>query len=509
MSPIPALYPRQTSKRMQLFEPGKLIGEGAFARVFESKCGKVALKYISSTVSQERYAEEIKIMRFVTDRIRNDSFLAFIGTLDFLVDDRVLVVELLSGGTLFNRIVNGKKKFTEKIAKRIFGELILALSELHAHDCIHLDLKPENLVYQSEAVESSLKILDFGNAIILNKKVEEWPLICSNEEVLRGTLSYSAPETLGGEVQNSRLYSPSADVWGLGCVLYCTLIGYMPFYAPNKTSQNIMVEKIMKGKYEPMTGSAWQSISKAGKSMIQKMLVVKRTDRPTCIELLSDPWLMSDAPAIKVIKVSVDATAAIPHPILSSHPSTPKTPMSLDESLLQRPKVYQESDSPCVDLSSIIQSHLGHADVEHGVELSNSAYLARLRWIWLLPGIKRRLMKRVFILRQQRAILDAFHSVSASSSSLSNDSISTPLATAVPLPSPSLVPSDSPSPLLLKIQRSPISPPHHPHLEENDLAEFARTLRVHFSANKISATGLTETEFLSLGEEPKRVIPLG
>ena len=57
-----------------------------------------------------------------------------------------LVMELVSGGELFDRIVE-KGSYTEKDASILIKKVVDAISYLHGKGIVHRDLKPENLLY--------------------------------------------------------------------------------------------------------------------------------------------------------------------------------------------------------------------------------------------------------------------------------------------------------------------------------------------------------------------------
>ena len=74
-----------------------------------------------------------------------------------------LVMELLSGGELFDRIVE-KENYSEKEASDTIRPIVDALRYCHEQGIIHRDLKPENLLYCNDEEMSSIKITDFGLA---------------------------------------------------------------------------------------------------------------------------------------------------------------------------------------------------------------------------------------------------------------------------------------------------------------------------------------------------------
>jgi [calcium/calmodulin-dependent protein kinase] kinase len=103
----------------------------------------------------------------------------------------------------------------EALARKYFQDAVSGLSYLHSHNVIHGDIKPENLLISGDG---SIKICDFG----LSRMFEG-----GNDELQRspGTPVYTAPECCSG------LYYRGcpADIWALGCTLYCMVFGRYPF----------------------------------------------------------------------------------------------------------------------------------------------------------------------------------------------------------------------------------------------------------------------------------------
>lgn len=98
-----------------------------------------------------------------------------------------LVMELLHGGDLFDRIVQ-KGKYTEDESRRVIRRLLNALFYLYeVKNVVHRDLKPENILRVSRDSDIDVKLTDFG----LAKSVTEDGL-----KTFCGTPQYFAPEVL-------------------------------------------------------------------------------------------------------------------------------------------------------------------------------------------------------------------------------------------------------------------------------------------------------------------------
>ena len=80
-----------------------------------------------------------------------------------------LVMEYLPGGDLMNLLIE-KDILTEKEAKFYISELILAVESIHNLDCIHRDIKPDNILIDKNG---HIKLSDFGLAKISDKLYEK------------------------------------------------------------------------------------------------------------------------------------------------------------------------------------------------------------------------------------------------------------------------------------------------------------------------------------------------
>eukprot|EP00300_Choanocystis_sp_HF-7_P022519 c21841_g1_i1.p1 GENE.c21841_g1_i1~~c21841_g1_i1.p1 ORF type:complete len:454 (+),score=108.13 c21841_g1_i1:38-1399(+) len=188
----------------------------------------------------------------------------------------VMVLELLSGGELFDRIV-AREKYTENDARMVVASLFESVAYLHSHGIVHRDLKPENLIFDRPGDDATLKLTDFGFATIMepNKKLSS---PC-------GTPEYVAPEVL-----SDRPYDQSADMWSCGVITYILLCGYPPFYA--KTEKELF-QKILTRKFE-FHHKFWYKISPEAIDLINKLLELNPLKRLTAKQALQHPWLKTE-----------------------------------------------------------------------------------------------------------------------------------------------------------------------------------------------------------------------
>ncbi|KAJ7518562.1 hypothetical protein O6H91_21G074500 [Diphasiastrum complanatum] len=139
-----------------------------------------------------------------------------------------LVLELCSGGELFDRIVS-RERYSEAGAAAVVRQIANGLCSLHAAKIVHRDLKPENCLFLTPADDAPLKIMDFGLS-----HVEE---VTSPVVGMFGSVDYVAPEAL-----TRRSVLAASDMWSLGVILYILLCGYPPFHArTNREKQELIL----------------------------------------------------------------------------------------------------------------------------------------------------------------------------------------------------------------------------------------------------------------------------
>jgi serine/threonine protein kinase len=126
-----------------------------------------------------------------------------------------IVMELMSGGDLFDRI--GKKKaYSEADARDLIVKMLKSVAYCHQHRIAHCDMKPKNLLLMSDDNDSYIKLADFGFAARVHT-----PKSLSKQ---CGTPFFVAPEIL-----MRKGYDQAADMWSVGCIIYLLLSGNLPF----------------------------------------------------------------------------------------------------------------------------------------------------------------------------------------------------------------------------------------------------------------------------------------
>jgi calcium-dependent protein kinase len=139
------------------------------------------------------------------------------------------VVELLSGGQLYDRI-KAKYKFKAWEARTVIRSILSGLCEIHAKHIMHRDLKPENIIFRTEG-SFECSIADFGLAEFAD--TQEYLFVRC------GTPGYVAPEVINIKDMKAK-YDPICDIFSLGLIFHILLLGVSAF--PGKTYNEVLAQ---------------------------------------------------------------------------------------------------------------------------------------------------------------------------------------------------------------------------------------------------------------------------
>ena len=207
-----------------------LIGEGEMGQVWQATDTKlnrqVALKILPEAFATDpdrlaRFQREAQVLASL-----NHPNIAAIYGIEEQDDTRALVLELVEGPTLADRIAKGPIPVDEALP--IARQIAEALEAAHEAGVIHRDLKPANIKIRDDG---TVKVLDFGLAKALDPHPTGDPsqsptltAAATQMGVIMGTAAYMSPEQARGKVVDRR-----ADIWSFGVVLYEMLAGKRVF----------------------------------------------------------------------------------------------------------------------------------------------------------------------------------------------------------------------------------------------------------------------------------------
>ena len=216
------------------YESLKIIGRGAFGEVHvcrEIKTGKIyAVKKIKKDILlQKNQIIHIRSEQKFMSKVKSPWIVDLKAS--FQEDDYLyLVMEFCQGGDFMNLLIK-KDILSEDEARFYTAELILAVESIHKLDCIHRDIKPDNILIDKNG---HIKLSDFGLAkisenlgqspILYNKKNKKNRPTHQKNFSCVGTAYYVAPEVL-----KKTGYSEDIDWWSVGVIFFEMLVGYAPF----------------------------------------------------------------------------------------------------------------------------------------------------------------------------------------------------------------------------------------------------------------------------------------
>eukprot|EP01017_Pseudomicrothorax_dubius_P030828 TRINITY_DN3874_c0_g2_i1.p1 TRINITY_DN3874_c0_g2~~TRINITY_DN3874_c0_g2_i1.p1 ORF type:complete len:468 (-),score=110.18 TRINITY_DN3874_c0_g2_i1:124-1527(-) len=211
-----------------------------------------------------------------------------------------IVLELAPGGEVFDFLYN-TGRFSERVARFYFRQLISSLEYIHSQGITHRDLKPENLLFDENYC---LKLADFGFSTAISGRDGRGQL-----QTYLGTKGYMAPEIL----LKSPYHGPSVDLFAAGVILFVMLSGSPPFNEASPNDPNYKL--IVTNKHD----SFWHSHSKNRdpsfysqdfRDLLNFMLAYDPAQRLNLSEIKSHPWVLGDVPSFEEVASELRARHA-------------------------------------------------------------------------------------------------------------------------------------------------------------------------------------------------------
>ena len=292
---------RQQRKKMTIYEfiPLTIIGRGAFGEVRVCRQKSTGDIVAIKKMRKEDMISKNQLMHVRTEKEILTADNPWIVKLKYSFQDDYflyLVMDFLPGGDLMNLLMK-KDILTEDEARFYTAEMILAVDSVHKLNCIHRDLKPDNILIDKKG---HIQLSDFGLSKIAEKNF--FPMTETNIEQVKsnnkddpitlikknsnknissinslknkkrtrlmaystvGTPDYIAPEVFG---QNG--YGQEVDWWSIGVMFFEMVVGYPPFFSENPSDT---CKKILKWKqYFSIPNDA--NLSPEAKSLIKSLV---------------------------------------------------------------------------------------------------------------------------------------------------------------------------------------------------------------------------------------------
>ncbi|EAT83390.2 hypothetical protein SNOG_09198 [Parastagonospora nodorum SN15] len=164
----------------------------------------------------ELIKEEIAIMK----KLNHPNLVSLMEVLDDPEEDSLyMVMEMCKKGVVMQvGLEERADPYTEEQSRCWFRDMVLGLEYLHAQGIIHRDIKPDNCLVTQEDV---LKIVDFGVSEMFDKEGE------MKTAKSAGSPAFMPPELC--VAKHGEVSGRAADIWSMGCTLFCLLFGRIPF----------------------------------------------------------------------------------------------------------------------------------------------------------------------------------------------------------------------------------------------------------------------------------------
>ena len=273
-------FRRQREKlTIRNYESLSIIGRGAFGEVHVCRDKKT-----NEIVAIKKIKKEVLYLKNQIIHVRNEQQLMAQVKSPWIVDLKAsfqeddylyLVMEFLPGGDLMSLLIK-KDIFTEDEARFYIAELILSIEEIHKLDCIHRDIKPDNVLIDKTGhvklsdfglAKISEKIFDHGNNNSNNSNngnsSDNKPTHQKKNYSCVGTAYYVAPEVL-----NKKGYGAEIDWWSVGAIFFEMLVGYAPFCS--KDTSEVCYKIVNWEKYLKIPSKA--KVSHDAQDLIRKLI---------------------------------------------------------------------------------------------------------------------------------------------------------------------------------------------------------------------------------------------
>jgi serine/threonine protein kinase len=316
---IPQALREQTKYRIL-----RLLGRGGMGSVYEAHHERmdrrVAIKTINPSLidhpeALKRFDQEVKAAAKL-----DHTNVARAYDADEFGSMRVLVMEFVPGQSL-DKFLAQRKQLSVMEACRLVRQAMVGLQHAHERGMVHRDLKPQNLMLTPDG---KVKILDFGLAKIASERHSADGL--TRENALMGTPHYLAPE----QALDAAKADIRADIYSLGCTLYCLLAGSPPF--DGDTEMKVLLAH-QNDAPRPLC-EVRPDVPLALSELVDRMLAKNPTDRPqtpkeTAQALLAfakSENVVSDKPVPHVLAFLDAPSETIARPTLTSLAPPTKPP---------------------------------------------------------------------------------------------------------------------------------------------------------------------------------------
>lgn len=277
------------------WQKGRFIGGGTFGDVYAAvnldTGGVMAVKEIRFHDSQsvKNIVPSIRDEMVVLEMLNHPNVVQYFGV-EVHRDKVYIFMEFCEGGSLAALLLHGSIE-DEMVIQVYTLQMLEGLAYLHQSGVVHRDIKPENILLDHNGV---IKFVDFGAAKVIATSgrtrgpapSKHLPGNHSNLNSMTGTPMYMSPEVITGSNTDR---NGVVDIWSLGCCVLEMATGKRPW--ANLDNEWAIMYHIAAG-HKPQLPSPEQ-LSEAGRKFVARCLEHDPKKRPSAVELLNDPWMIS------------------------------------------------------------------------------------------------------------------------------------------------------------------------------------------------------------------------
>lgn len=270
----------------------ELLGSGAVGAVFKAK-HLYMNRYVALKLLRPEYCNDRFTMRYFQREsmaIANLQHNNIVGVHDFgITKDGTpfLIMEYIEGKSLDSILQQEQRLGLTRLIKLSLA-VCSALTEAHSKGVIHCDLKPSNMLIQGAEPNETVKIVDFGLALIVPREASTQSRL-TDKFFVNGTPLYMSPEQCNGGILD-----PRSDIYSLGCILYEALTGVNFFEGATALET---FSKQIQLTAPPMASVCASSFSPEIESCVSRMLAKNPEMRPQSMAEVSD--LLEEALAVE------------------------------------------------------------------------------------------------------------------------------------------------------------------------------------------------------------------